>query len=111
MRAVILVIALFALMTLSCEEKKYLAADAIVVETKHIHWGKGYYNLDVYYRYYNGTDTTIGNSISKGKEEVHTARFIKGDSVRIGFNPNDRLDSYIIRKIYSMPRYKGGYYD
>lgn len=102
---------LLALMALSCEEKKYFAADAIVVETKHIHWGKGYYNLDVYYRYYNGNDTVVGNSVPKGKEEIHTARYIVGDSVRVGFNPNDVSDTYIIRKIYSMPRYKGRFID
>jgi hypothetical protein len=92
---------------IGCSDKTtYKSANAVVIDTKHRHWGKGYYELEVYYQYFNGSDTVTGHSTAEGKERSYTAKYIPGDSLKIGFNPNDSTDTFISEKIYAKPRQK-----
>jgi hypothetical protein len=88
-----------------CKNVAYKPAKAVVTNTQHRHWGYGYYKLEVYYKFFNGTDSITGHWTASGKERIHTAKYIKGDSLIIGFNPNDSTDTYISEKIYAKPRF------
>lgn len=87
-------------------EVDYKPAKAIVIKTEHRHWGKGNFKLEVYYKYFNGTDTVINQVTAKGMERSYTAKYIIGDSLLIGFNPSDSSDSYISKKIYNKTKSK-----
>jgi hypothetical protein len=88
------------------KEKRQLSTTAVVTETKHRHWGYGYYKLDVYYKYYNGTDSIIGQTTASRLEHSYTSKYIPGDSLLISYNLDDMTDTYIIKKIYAKPRNK-----
>lgn len=88
------------------KEKRHLSTAAIVTETKHRYWGKGYYKLDVYYKFYNGKDSIIGQTTASGLENSYTSKYIPGDSLLISYNQDDTSDTYIIKKIYTKPRAK-----
>jgi hypothetical protein len=89
-----------------CKTVAYKPAIAVVTNTQHRHWGYGYYKLEVYYMFFNGTDSITGHWTASGKEEINTAKYIKGDSLIIGYNPNDITDTYISKKIYAKPRFR-----
>lgn len=80
--------------------------EAVVTGTKHKHWGAGYYNLEVYYKYFNGKDSVNGHLTARGKEHSYTARYVKGDSLRIGFDTSESADTFIVEKTYVKPRMK-----
>lgn len=97
------------LLLLGCstnKEKKYISTIAVVTEIDYRHWGKGYFKLDVYYKYFNGIDSVIGQTIEDGLERSYTSKYIPGDSILIGYNQVDKKDSYIVRIIYAKPRIK-----
>ena len=103
----ILILLMFTTALIGCSDKTtYSPAKAVVIDTQHRHMGKGYYKLEVYYEYFNGTDTVTGHSTAEGTERSHTARYIPGDSLKIGFNPNDSTDTFISEKIYAKPRFR-----
>lgn len=88
-----------------CKDKtNYKSVKAVVIDTKHLHWGKGYYELEVYYQYFNGIDTVTGHSTASGKERSYTAKYIPGDSLKIGFDPKDSTDTFIYQQVYAKPR-------
>ena len=90
-----------------CTEKKtYKSAKSLVVDTKARHLGRGYYKHEIFYRYFNGTDTVIGHSTADGTVRGMTARYIKGDSLLIGYNTKDGADTFISEMIYAKPRMK-----
>lgn len=87
----------------ACSKTNYQSAKAVVVDTKHRHWAKGFYELDVYYLYFNGERMVIAHSTAEGKERKSTARYHPGDSLDIYFNPMDSADTFIRAKIYTKP--------
>jgi hypothetical protein len=90
----------------SCADKKYYSADAVVVDIIHRHWGKGYYKVDVYYRYFNGQDSVISHATSEGMFRAYTSNYFIGDSLKIGYNPKDNDDTFISEKYYVHPERK-----
>lgn len=90
-------------LTSACRNTNYQSAKAVVVDTKHRHWAKGYYELEVYYQYFNGERKVISHSTAEGMERISTARYHPGDSLDIYFNPMDSTDTFIRAKIYTKP--------
>jgi len=74
-----------------------------VVNIKHRHWGKGYYKVDVYYKFHNGQDSIMTHSTSEGMFRVYSSKYFIGDSLKIGYNPNDYDDTFITEKYYTHP--------
>src|SRR6056297_4085137 len=90
----------------SCENIEYEYSFGVVVDTKHNSWGRGYYELEVYYKYFDGQDYVIGHSTADDLEKIYTRQFIPGDSVLIGFDPTDSSETYIVKKTYAVPRFQ-----
>lgn len=87
---------LLTLLLGGCGGNTMVRTNAVVVETKPRHWGKGYYKVEVYYKYFNGQDSLIGHSSAKGLEHSYTETFRLGDSLLIGFDPQDTSNTTIL---------------
>lgn len=76
--------------------KNYNYTTGHVDSTQHIHWGKGYYKLKVYYTFQRG-DTVLNGIYVHKMEKAYTAKYEQGDSVLVRYNSVDYKESEIIK--------------
>ena len=73
---------------------------AHVDSTRHIHWGRGYYKLRVYYSF--PRKTSIFNGVYENKlERSYTATYEAGDSVLVKFDSENPKYNELIKIIYN----------
>jgi hypothetical protein len=94
----IAVIAMLLVVT-SCADTKYDVKDAMVYRTQHRHWGRGFFKVEVFYRYAEGQDTLAGHSTADGLVSSYASQFNAGDSIRIAVSPLDTSDRKILGRI------------
>lgn len=71
-----------------------------VDSTRHIHWGKGFYKLQVYYRF--SADGSVISDIYEHKlERSYTSKYKTGDSVLVQYDKEDVENSKIIKIIFN----------
>jgi len=89
---------------LACKDKKYFAAKAVVVDTKHNIYVNGLCKVEVYYKYLNGKDSITAHSTADGLQQAYTSDYYIGDSLKIGYNSIDSSDTFIVKKTFNKPR-------
>ena len=97
------VLSCLAFLFASCENKSYDSVDAIVIKTQHRHWGRGFFKVEVYYRYFDGRDTIINHATADGLVNSYSSAYKTGDSIKVEINSVDSSDSHILgRKTRSI---------
>lgn len=67
-----------------------------VDSTKHIHWGKGFYKLRVYYSF-SADGSVISDMYEHKLERSYTSKYKAGDSVLVKYDKEDVENSRIIK--------------
>lgn len=80
---------------------EYKYTTAFVDSTKHIHWGKGYYKLRVFYSFLIN-ETKVHGVYDHKLEMAYTSKYEKGDSTLIRYNINNINESKLIKATFKM---------
>lgn len=91
---------------ISCkkEPQKYEYCKAYVYNSTRIHWGYGYFQLMVHYKFNYEGEEYKGKYKYKKKSLITSKAFEEGDSVLIKFPENNASESVIIKRIYIKNR-------
>ena len=95
-------------LTLNCKRqddfKNSKLTKAHVIEVKKKHWGKGFYELTVLYKYQIGNKNYEGEFEPEGKVRNYSSKWIAGDSIMIKYNMDKLNKSKFVKRTYSKPR-------
>jgi hypothetical protein len=87
----------------SIEESRYTSAH--VDSTLHVHWGRGFYKLRVFYTFNVGYKEVNGID-DYGKERSYSASLETGDSVLVVYDHIDVSNSRIVKTTYKKRKLK-----
>ncbi len=95
-------IIVFLLLSVSCK-REYEYSTAHVYETKFVHWGQGYYKLNIFYEFEYSDSLYKGSIKTPGLYQIYgRKRFKEGDSVFIKYpkgKPNkSELANYKVKR-------------
>ncbi len=73
---------------------------AHVDSTRHIHWGRGFYKLKVYYSFQE-TEVTFTGVYEHKLEKAYTSKYEPGDSVLVKFDSEKPDNNELIKIVYN----------